>query len=194
MCCAHSRLHGVGTWPDAPLADEAAFSAGQSIRWRQGARNPSRNRARHIPHFCRGRVDARPRHCRRLELSYGQESPAAQRRSFVDIPYAAALRVSELVRACLGDIETDVGAIIGPNSARRRQTRNFRKPLDVPSRFSWTCQLRARAMLTKTVAKIRRRFSADVAGTWTDWSVQQFSRRSSRAADSDPTAPERRTC
>lgn len=43
-----------------------------------------------------------------LEWSYGWEAPAAQRLRFVlDFAYATGLRVSELVGACLGNIETD---------------------------------------------------------------------------------------
>ena len=43
-----------------------------------------------------------------LEWSYGWEAPAAQRLRFVlDFAYATGLRVSELVGACLGNVETD---------------------------------------------------------------------------------------
>jgi site-specific recombinase XerD len=43
-----------------------------------------------------------------LEWSYGWEAPAAQRLRFVlDFAYATGLRVSELVGACLGNLETD---------------------------------------------------------------------------------------
>jgi site-specific recombinase XerD len=43
-----------------------------------------------------------------LEWSYGWEAPAAQRLRFaLDLAYATGLRVSELVGACLGNVETD---------------------------------------------------------------------------------------
>jgi site-specific recombinase XerD len=43
-----------------------------------------------------------------LEWSYGWEAPAAQRLRFMlDFAYATGLRVSELVGACLGNIEAD---------------------------------------------------------------------------------------
>jgi site-specific recombinase XerD len=43
-----------------------------------------------------------------LEWSYGWEAPAAQRPRFaLDLAYATGLRVSELVGACLGNVETD---------------------------------------------------------------------------------------
>jgi site-specific recombinase XerC len=43
-----------------------------------------------------------------LEWSYGWQAPAAQRLRFVlDFAYATGLRVSELVGACLGNIEAD---------------------------------------------------------------------------------------
>jgi site-specific recombinase XerD len=43
-----------------------------------------------------------------LEWSYGWEAPAAQRLRFaLDFAYGPGLRVSELVGACLGNIQTD---------------------------------------------------------------------------------------
>ncbi len=43
-----------------------------------------------------------------LEWSYGWEAPAGQRLRFVlDFAYATGLRVSELVGACLGNVDTD---------------------------------------------------------------------------------------
>jgi site-specific recombinase XerD len=53
-------------------------------------------------------VAARANHCQRTEWSYGWEAPPAQRLRFVlDFAYGTGPRVSELVGACLGNIETD---------------------------------------------------------------------------------------